>query len=133
MDGVPKLDASTEAKIKQDWKKYDGSRPLIGGRYYGTYNGYVVFWPTFETHDDFFTRCKIAGTIFRGNGLIFYLWKDGVFYSGLRESYLKGRLTSADISKIGEIYVTGLKKAWVGSESSFDEWYFKDDIRYIIE
>jgi hypothetical protein len=127
-------DLSIEDQIKQDWEKQYGEK-LLTIENYGTYNGYVVFRGREANGavNQEYTEYKIAGTIFRGNDLRFYLWKDGAFYE-LIDSYRKGRLTSADISKIGEIYVAGFKKAWVGSESSFNEWYFNsDDISLIIE
>jgi len=126
--GLPDLDASIEAQIKKDWKAsdYGYGSPLLAVHYYGTYNGYVVFRALCETIKDVYGAFKIAGTIFRGTDLRFYLWKDNTFYE-LLDSYMQGHLTSADISKIGEIYVESRKKSWVGSESSFNEWYFNSD------
>jgi hypothetical protein len=123
---------SIEDQIKQDWQKRYGEK-LLGVDIYGTYNGYVVFRGSTGIERQVESAYKIAGTIFRGTDLTFYLWKDGAFYE-LIDSYRQGRLTSADISKIGEIYVTEIKKGWVGSESSFNEWYFNsDDILNITE
>jgi len=136
VNGLPKLDAAIEAQIKKDWQGY-GSSPLLAVHYYGTYNGYVVFRALFETQNQVDSYYKIAGTIFKGTDLKFYLWKDGTFYYGLGEAYRQSRLTAADIGKIGEIYVEFIKESWVGSESSLNEyleWYFNpDDIENVIE
>ena len=121
--GLPKLDASIEAQIKQDWQKYLHNSPLLSVQYLGTYNSYVVFRALLETVNQIVTNFKIAGTIFKGTDLRFYLWKDGTFYYGLGESYLQGRLTAADISTIGEIRLKAIKETWDESVSSFDEWY----------
>ncbi|MDR3292959.1 MAG: hypothetical protein LBT20_02520 [Clostridiales bacterium] len=128
--GNDMLSAELETKIKQDWQEQFGTELTIN--YYGTHNDYVVFFvPGMET---VITNVKIAGTIFRGNNSwTIYLWKNGSF-SNMIDAYQQGLLTAEDIEKIGFHHRETLKKSWIGSENSFNEWYFNtDDICSIIE
>ena len=125
----PELDPAIEARIKKDWQEWGRTSTILEVIYFGTYNGYIVFRPFTGIENQIESNYKIAGTIFRGTDLRFYLWKNGDLFE-LIPAYYEGRLTPDDIRKIGEIYVTNIKDSWPGSESSLNEymeWYFNSD------
>lgn len=129
--GSKGLSSKLQTQIKQDWQTQYGSELSIIN-YYGTHNDYVAFF--MPGANDVVTNVKVAGTIFKyGNNWTIYLWKNGSSYDMIA-AYQQGLLTSDNISKIGDFHRKSMKESWVGSESSFNEWYFDStDTSTIIE
>ena len=113
-DSDSELDNEEKAKLEEDWFKLKGE-PLEwwdfengqyeGARYYGTFNGYIIFFvehPSIGATID--ADRGVGDFIFYHSGNFqIYAYKSGEFYT-LEEAYRNGLLSDNQIEKIYNIH-----------------------------
>ena len=116
-DKWPTLDEAKRGRIEALWQEANVSLKWDSGelqkrstRYYGTYNGYIVFLNVDAVPPESlgYYRYNIAGATFENNcSATIYGYKDGQFIR-LRDLYTQGAISAEEVADIAEKHAKGV-------------------------